>query len=57
MVNVNDLEDWSVRVAEALQEICDNAQVNAGNPDGDDQCPDIRELLDEHTRIMNGQPL
>lgn len=35
MVNANDLEDWSVRVAEAL----------------------IRELLDEHTRIMNGQPL
>jgi len=57
MVNVNDLEDWSVRVAEVLQDICDDAQVNAGNPDGDDQCPDIRELLDEHTRIMNGQPL
>jgi len=57
MVNPNDLEDWSIRVAELLQELCDDAQATTGNPDGDDACPDIRALLDEHSKIMQGQPV
>ena len=55
-MNYSELENWSVRAAEALQEFCDEAQVAAGNPDGEDQLQDIRALLDEHSRIMLGLP-
>ncbi len=48
------LEDWSHRAAQALQDICDEAQLAAGNVDGEDQLPDLRELLLEHNQIMQG---
>ena len=53
----NELENWSVRVAEALQEICDEAQEAAGKPDGENECIDLRMLLHEHSKIMLGEPL
>ena len=52
-----ELEDWSRRAVQALQAICDEAQISAGNPGGEDQCQDLRILLDEHARIISGQPL
>lgn len=55
-INHDELEDWSIRAAEALQEVCDEAQKAAGNPDGEDQLQDFRVLLAEHSRIMQGQP-
>lgn len=51
------LEDWSLRVAQILQDVCDDAQVAAGNPDGTDQLQDIRALLEEHSQIMRGEVL
>lgn len=45
----------SHRTAQALQDFCDEAQVAAGNPDGEDQLQDIRELLAEHTAIVSGE--
>lgn len=56
-IDVDALEDWSLRVVQVLQDACDDAQVGAGNPDGTDQLPDIRELLAEHHRIMLGGTL
>lgn len=55
VVHIDELEDWSTRAAQALQDMCDEAQMAAGNPDGTDQLPDIRALLDEHNRIMHGE--
>ena len=56
-IDVHELEDWSCRAAEALQEFCDQAQEDAGNPDGEDQLADIRQLLKEHCYILNGKPV
>ena len=56
-MNIDELEDWSQRAAQALQDFCDEAQVSAGNPDGEDQLLDIRALLHEHSRICAGRPL
>lgn len=56
MEYVDILESWAQRAAEALQEFCDEAQVASGNPDGECQLLDIRQLLDEHSRIMAGIP-
>ena len=55
-MNIAELEEWSVFACEALQEFCDEAQIAAGNPDGEDQLLDIRALLADHSRIMAGQP-
>lgn len=57
VIDLEALEDWSLRVAQILQDVCDDAQAAAGNPDGADQLPDIRALLDEHNRIMNAEVL
>lgn len=57
VIDLEALEDWSLRVAQILQDVCDDAQMAAGNPDGTDQLPDIRELLEEHSRIMNAEVL
>ena len=48
-VDYDDLENWSVRVAEALQEICDEAQIAAGEPDGEMECTDLRALLPDRS--------
>jgi len=50
------LEDWAQRAAQELQEFCDDAQLAAGNPDGEDQLPGVRALLTEHSRIALGLP-
>lgn len=55
--HMDALEDWSLRVAQILQDVCDDAQVAVGKPDGTDQLPDIRALLDEHSQIMRGEVL
>jgi hypothetical protein len=55
-INHDELEDWALRTMQTLQEVCDDAQVAAGNPDGEDQCQDIRALMDEYERIMQGLP-
>lgn len=57
VIDLEALEDWSLRVAQILQDVCDDAQMASGNPDGDDQLPDIRALLDEHNRIMSAEVL
>ena len=51
MISNELLESWALRACEALQEFCDEAQIAAGNPDGEDQLQDIRALLDEHSQI------
>jgi hypothetical protein len=56
-MNFDDLEDWALRAAEALQEFCDEAQLASGNPDGEDQLKDIRALIAEHSRIEAGLPV
>lgn len=55
MINYDDLEDWSMRAVQLLQDIADEAQAAAGDPDGDQECPDIRALLDEHNSILEGK--
>lgn len=50
-MDTEQLESWALRACEALQEFCDEAQIAAGNPDGEDQLQDIRALLDEHSQI------
>ncbi len=56
-INVDELESWSCRAAQELQEFCDEAQVAAGNPNGEDQLMGVRALLVEHNRIIQGLPL
>jgi len=45
------LQLWSDSACQALQEFCDDAQVASGNPDGEDQLLDIRDLLNDHVKI------
>ena len=54
-MSIYDLEDWSNRAAQALQEFCDDAQDAAGDPVGVNELQDIRELLKEHTTIVIGK--
>lgn len=56
-INYDDLQNWSVRAAEALQEICDETQLAAGDPSGENERQDLRGLLLEHSRITLGQPV
>jgi hypothetical protein len=53
-MNYEELESWSLRAAEALQEFCDDAQISVGKPNDECQLLDIRRLLDEHSRICQG---
>lgn len=55
-MNYEELEDWAGRAAQELQEFCDDAQVAAGNPDGEDQLLSVRVLIAEYERIAKGQP-
>lgn len=55
-INHDDLEDWAQRTMQALQEVCDDAQEAAGNPDGTDQLMDIRGLMEEYECIAQGRP-
>lgn len=52
----DELEDWARRTMQALQEVCDDAQEAAGNPDGEDQLSDVRGLMFEYERIVKGLP-
>lgn len=55
-INHEDLEDWALRAMQTLQDVVDDAQAAAGNPDGTDQCRDIRALMDEFERLRQGKP-
>jgi len=55
-MNQTELVSWSTRVTGLLREICAEAQAAAGNPQGEDQCPDILALLAEYQRIEQGLP-
>lgn len=46
-LNYDDLEDWACRAAQWMQEVIDDAQAAAGDPDGDSECRDGRALLAE----------
>jgi hypothetical protein len=53
-INYDDLENWSCRAAQELQEVLDDAE-EAGSSEG--CCASIRGLLEEHNRIISGMPL
>ena len=55
-VNYEDLENWASRVAQELQDICDEAQVSAGKPHDEDECMDLRVLIKELDMILSGEP-
>lgn len=46
------LELWATFAAEALQEVCDEAQIAAGDPDGDSECKTYRSLLRDLDEIL-----
>ncbi len=46
------LEGWAVMAAQELQDLCDEAQEAAGDPDGVDQLPGVRQLIHELDDIM-----
>ena len=46
------LESWAVMAAEELQDFCNDAQISAGNPDGEDQLQGVRQLLRELDEII-----
>ena len=46
------LESWAVMAAAELQDFCDEAQISAGNPDGEDQLQGVRQLLAELDEII-----
>lgn len=46
------LEMWATFAAEALQEICDDAQDAAGDPGGDSECKTIRALIKDLDDIL-----
>jgi len=52
-MDIDKLHQWSLAAAQELQEICDDAQIAAGNPDGEDQLPSIRSLMNEFDEINN----
>ena len=49
---LDKLEYWATRAAEELQQFCDDAQQAAGNPDGVDQLPGVRQLISEINEIL-----
>ncbi len=55
-MNQGELESWSLRALQTLQDFCDEAQEAVGVPDGDDQLPDVRALMLEYERIAQGLP-
>lgn len=56
-MNYDELEDWSLRAAQALQDVVDECEQSEGYPGGGKEaCADLKVLLDEHSRIMRGEP-
>jgi len=56
-INHDELEDWGLRAAQALQDIVDECEQSEGYPGGGkESCADLRALLDEHSRIQRGEP-
>jgi len=51
-IDIDALESWAVMAAEELQQFCDDAQEAAGNPDGTDQLPGVRQLIAELDDIL-----
>ncbi|WP_276681458.1 hypothetical protein [Thalassolituus oleivorans] len=56
-INYSDLEQWSITAASALKEIIEAAQAATDEPFGDSECADLRSLLEQHERIMDGVEL
>ncbi len=54
-MSATDLEHWSYQAAQALQDFCDIAQIVEGDPKGESELQDIRELLKEHAAIVSGE--
>ena len=46
------LELWATLAAQEMQEFCDDAQIAAGNPDGEDCLEATRELIAELDEII-----
>lgn len=51
-IDIDALESWAIMAAEELQQFCDDAQDAAGNPDGTDQLPGVRQLIAELDDIL-----
>lgn len=49
---IEKLEGWAVMAAQELQDICDEAQEAAGDPDGEGELLGVRMLLRELDEIM-----
>lgn len=49
---LDQLEEWAPRAAQALQDIADEAQAASANPQGQDQCTDLRALIAELDAIL-----
>ena len=56
-MNQDDLESWAVRACEELQDFCNEAQLSAGDPDGEGCLPGTRALLAEADAIFTGKPV
>ena len=53
----DDLASWAGRAVQALQELCDEAQEAAEDPDGESERWDIRALIREYEDIVAGRPV
>lgn len=53
-MNHDDLECWCIRAAQWMQDVIDEAQAAAGDPDGDTECADGRALLEELDKLIAG---
>ena len=54
---IEDLQDWAERVVQELQDLCDEAQAAAGEPDGEGEMRVTRGMIEEYERIKKGLPL
>lgn len=52
-INTDELEDWALRAAQALQDIVDETETSEGTSDC---CHDIKALLGELDDIVAGEP-
>lgn len=55
-MNQPDLEDWSLRAMQTLQDFCDEAQEAAGDPDDEGELRDVRAVMADYERIAQGLP-
>lgn len=49
---IEKLENWATMAAQELQDVCDEAQEAAGDPDGESELPGVRQLIRELDEIM-----